>query len=78
MMTQTQILNLAIDGAYGKLAKLATEIKRGEALYEENKNKVDGHIQNAKIKEILKEMRAQAKELESQINEMEWMKATQE
>jgi len=77
-MTQSQILELAIDGAYGKLAKLSVEIERGEKIYEEHANLVDGHITRARVQEVLKGLREEAKELQEQISEMQWMLATQE
>ena len=75
MMTQTRILELAIDGATVKLAHINSEIQRGEKIYEEHANLVDGHITRAHVKEVLKDYRAQAEALEKEIDDMRWMKA---
>ena len=78
MMTQSRILELAIDGAYVKLAHINSEIQRGEEIYEAHANLVDGHITRAKVKEVLKDFRAQAQQLEKEIEDMKWMLATLE
>ena len=78
MMTQSRILELAIDGAYAKLAEINSEIQRGEKIYEEHANLVDGHITRARVREVLQDLRGQATDLREEINDMKWMLAEQE